>query len=134
MRQIRVYKPPTGIAVFEVKHDRAVTFIDLMLIGAHLAKNIDPVKYSKQYGVVYSTLNGLGFKLDDFNLKEEFIIKYKGRVVLCSAFLEEKTIIKIMVFASLSPGILQKLAKKLMQVGWRQKTLIELKPATSVHA
>lgn len=134
MRQIQVYKPPTGIAVFEVKRDRVVTLIDLMLIGVYLAKNINPRKYSRQYDVVYATLKGLGLKFDDTSLREEFVIKYKRRLILCSLFLDEKTIIKTVVFTSLSPGILRKLARRLIQVGWKQITLIELKPATSVHA
>ncbi len=133
MRRIRIYKPPTGIALMEVRKDCSVALVDLQVVGVKILKYADSRKYLKQYEVAYSTLKALGLQLPKAEEKR-FALKYKGRLILAALIHERDEILaRYATFIAFSPGVLAKLTKKLESNGWRRAVMLELKPVRSAH-
>lgn len=134
MQRMRIYKPPTGVALLEVKKDRSVLLVDLQIIGAKALKRADPEKYSKQYEIMKSTLKALGLPSLGSTKEEELVLRFKGRIVLALlVYSSDNSIVRTTAFAAFSPGVLAKLVRKLEANGWRKVAMLELRPARTTR-
>lgn len=133
MQRMHVYKPPSGIAVFEVKKDRSVVIIDMLIAGVRVSQKGNFNRFSKQYEIIKSTLRALGLNFSPIVKEEKLVLKFGGRIVLCILYYSENGIVKNAAIAGFSPGVLAKLSRKLELVGWRKIALFELKPTTRAH-
>ncbi|MCS7105488.1 MAG: hypothetical protein NZ954_08020 [Thermofilaceae archaeon] len=133
MQRMRVYKPPSGIAVFEVKRDRSVVIIDMLITGVRVSQKGSFNRFDKQYEIIQSTLKALGLNFSSTVKEEKMVLKYGGRIVLCILYYSESGIVKNATIAGFSPGVLAKLSRKFEVVGWKKIALFELKPATRAH-
>jgi len=133
MQRMRIYKPPTGVALLEVKKDRSVLLVDLQIIGAKVLKRADPGKYSRQYEIVKSTLKALGLPSLG-STREEAVLRFKGRIVLAMlVYGSDDSIVRTAAFAAFSPGVLTKLVRKLEANGWKKVAMLELRPARTTR-
>ena len=133
MQRMRIYKPPTGVALLEVKKDRSVLLVDLQIIGVKVLKRADPEKYSKQYEIMKSTLKALGLPSLG-SAREELVLRFKGRIVLAMlVYSSDNSIVRTAAFAAFSPGVLTKLVRKLETNGWKKVAMLELRPARTTR-
>jgi len=133
MRAAGIYRPPTGVAVFEVGRDRKVVLVDLAIAGVKVARRPACERYEKQYDIVRRTLETLGLNMDIFS-SEKVLLRYRGRTLLaCFYHTSGSPIVKYVVISSLSPGILSKLSKKLESLGWRRRIFLELRSKRPAH-
>ncbi len=135
MRRVRLYKPPVGVALFEVGRDRTVAMIDLMVSGLKaVARSWGVERYSKQFEVIDSTIEALGVNLSRMRA-ERLLLKHKGRTVLCCLYWDGATpMVRYAAIATFSPGTLIKVVRRLESSGWKRRILIELKSRRVAHA
>lgn len=134
MQRVRIYKPPTGVALLEAKRDRSVLLVDLQVIGAKVLKRTNPEKYSKQYEIMESTLKALGLPSLGSAKEERLVLRLKGRIVLAIlTYSGDDAIVRTVAFAAFSPGVLAKLVRRLEANGWKKIVMLELKPARSTR-
>ncbi len=134
MQKVRIYKPPTGVALMEVRKDRSVVLVDLQVVGVKVLRRADPRRYLRQYEVALSTLKALGLQPPKPEGEERLVLKYRGRLILATLIREGGgPLVRYVIFIAFSPGVLAKLARKLESNGWRRAAMLELKPVRSAH-
>ena len=129
---MRVYRLLRGVATFEVGKDRSVVLIDLQVLGVKSERRSGARKYAKHFEIMGETLKSLGFRLP--RRSEELVLKFKGRLVLCKLYYgEDPGAVKYVALASFSPSILSRLARGLVESGWRRLLLLEFKPLRAMQ-
>jgi len=129
---MRVYRLLRGVATFEVRKDRSVVLIDLQVLGVKSERRSGVRKYAKHFEIMSETLKSLGFHLP--RRSEELVLKFKGRLVLCKLYYDEDLgVVRYVALASFSPSILSRLARGLVESGWRRLLLLEFKPLRALQ-
>jgi len=125
---MRVYRPLTGIAVFEVLKDRRVLLLDLQLIGLRFSRRLD-AGYARHFEVMDEALRSFNLNMGDFKRVESLVLKYRGRPVFCQLYYVDDDLIRYVALASPQPGVMARLTPPLTSTaGWKRLMLLELRP------
>ncbi|RLE59946.1 MAG: hypothetical protein DRJ32_03730 [Thermoprotei archaeon] len=117
-----------GVALFRVDKDVDLTLLDLELIGLYLIRS--PFR-GKHYRLLRALkeLEDIKPELKDltYNLS---LMQYKAVILVCKFYYDRlsEDIIKYVAFVSQNPGILTRVSKELVKIGWKREFILDIVP------
>ena len=121
---MRINRQLKAVAVFEVKRDEKLAFIDLKVIGLRYSGRKGVGRYSRCFHCLDELIRSLG--VHSPLVSKDTIFYYKSRLVLCRMYVDHKGNVRYVTLASFQPGVLGEIADKLEDNFWRRVFFLEI--------
>ncbi|RLE72850.1 MAG: hypothetical protein DRJ37_01820 [Thermoprotei archaeon] len=114
-----------GFALFYVNKDIQVVKIDFLIANITLAE-YKPRNYMKEYRNAFDEMTyHLGEELSGY-FYEDTVCYVKSKLIACRFFYSpENDRVVYVMFATLYPGIIRIISRRLEKMGWKRRLLIE---------